>query len=183
MPQWPSGRRSKPPRRPAPRPGVARLVSFLRAAEALVAAAAYAAVAILLMSDVIGREVFGQAFLGTQQLAVYAAIIAGFLGLSLATSDNSHLRPAFMDFALRRWDRRVDRIGDAVSFLFYLAAAYVAWTFVAVSMDAGDRAPVLYFVVWPLQLVIPYAFVSAGLKHLAFALRPGLKPRPNAAAG
>jgi hypothetical protein len=43
-------------------------------------------------------------------------------------------------------------------------------------MQAGDRAPVLYFVVWPLQLVIPYAFASAGLKHLAYALQPDLKP-------
>lgn len=146
------------------------------------AAAAYAAVALLLMSDVIGREVFGQAFLGTQQLAVYGAIIAGFLGLTLATSDNAHLRPEFMDFALRgiTW---VGRAGDLISALFFFAAAYIAWTFVEVSMEAGDRAPVLYFVVWPLQLVIPYAFVSAGLKHLGFAARPDLKPIPNSPAG
>ena len=150
--------------------------------EAIVAAAAYAAVAILLMSDVIGREVFGQAFLGTQQLAVYAAIIAGFLGLTLATSDNSHLRPEFMDFAFRKW-AVVERVGDTLSGVFFFASAYIAWTFVAISMDAGDKAPVLYFVVWPLQLVIPYAFISAGLKHLAFALRPDLKPRPDTPAG
>ncbi len=159
-----------------------RLINLLRFVEACIAAVAYAAVAILLMSDVIGREIFGQAFLGTQQLAVYAAILAGFLGLTLATSDNSHLRPEFMDFALRRFGDVVERIGDVISFVFFLASAYVAWTFVAISMDAGDRAPVLYFVVWPLQLVLPYAFVSAGLKHLAFAFRPDLKPRPDAPA-
>ena len=152
-------------------------------AEAIVAAVAYAAVASLLMADVIGRELFGQAFLGTQQLAVYAAILAGFLGLTLATSDNSHLRPEFMDFALRHWSGPVERLGDALSCLFFLVAAYVAWTFVAISMEAGDRAPVLYFVVWPLQLVIPYAFLSAALKHLAFAARPDLKPRPDVPAG
>ena len=160
-----------------------RLIKVLRLSESIVAAVAYAAVAILLMSDVIGRELFGQALLGTQQVAVYAAIIAGFLGLTLATSDNAHLRPEFMDFAFRKWDGTVERVGDAISFVFFLGAAYVAWTFVAISMDAGDRAPVLYFVVWPLQLVIPYAFISAGLKHLAFALRPDLKPRQDAPAG
>jgi len=46
-------------------------------------------------------------------------------------------------------------------------------------MDSQDKAPVLYFVVWPLQLVIPYAFISAGVKHLIFAWQPELKVTPN----
>ena len=143
--------------------------------ESIVATAAYAAVAGLLMTDVIGREVFSTAFLGAQQIAVYGAIIAGFLGLTLATSDGSHLRPEFMDFVFRRYEPGVKRLGDAVSAAFFFAGAYVAWTFVIISMQSGDRAPVLYFFVWPLQLVIPYAFGSCGLKHLIFAIRPDLK--------
>ena len=66
--------------------------------------------------------------------------------------------------------------GDILSALFFFAAAYVAYTFVLISMDAGDKAPVLYFVIWPLQLVLPYAFGSAGVKHLIYGLRPDLKP-------
>jgi len=31
-------------------------------------------------------------------------------------------------------------------------------------------------VIWPLQLVLPYAFGSAGVKHLIYGLRPDLKP-------
>lgn len=140
---------------------------------------AYAAVAGILMADVIGREVFATSFFGAQQLAVYGAIIAGFLGLTLATSDNAHLRPEFMDWAFRRWSG-IARLGDAISGAFFFAAAYVAWTFVAVSMEAGDRAPVLYFFVWPLQLVVPYACASAGLKHLVFAWWPEVKPQAGA---
>jgi TRAP-type C4-dicarboxylate transport system permease small subunit len=159
------------------------LLKALRLIESVVATVAYAAVAGLLMVDVIGRELFGQSFLGAQQLAVYGAILAGFMGLTLATSDNSHLRPAFMDFVFARHPVLVARIGESFSAVFYVAAAYVAWTFVAVSMGAGDRAPVLYFVVWPLQLVIPYALASAAIKHAVFAIRPDMKPDPNAAAG
>lgn len=158
--------------------GVRRFVRGLRLIEAIVATAAYAAVACILMIDVIGRELFATSFLGAQQLAVYGAILAGFLGLTLATSDNAHLRPGFLDFVTKGHEQVVARAGDLVSALFYLAAAYVAWTFVEVSMEAKDRAPVLYFVVWPLQLIIPYAFASAGVKHLVFAARPDLKPAP-----
>ena len=148
----------------------------LKLFESIVATTAYAVVAGLLIVDVVGRELFGFSLLGAQQLAVYGAIIAGFLGLTLATSDNCHLRPGFMDFVFHFAEGTVQRIGDFVSAAFFLGGAYVAWTFVAASMDNLDKAPVLYFVVWPLQLVIPYAFISSGLKHLIFALYPTHKP-------
>ena len=151
--------------------------------EAIMATAAYAAVALLLMADVIGRELLGTSIFGAQQIAVYGAILAGFLGLSLATSDNSHLRPGFMDFVFKRYESHIVQVADAISAAFFLGAAMIAWTFVAISMEAGDRAPVLYFTVWPLQIVIPYAFASSSLKHLIFAIRPDLKPKPQAGSG
>jgi TRAP-type C4-dicarboxylate transport system permease small subunit len=139
---------------------------------------AYAAVASLLMIDVIGREIFSTSFLGAQQAAVYGAIIAGFLGLSLATSDVSHLKPEFLNFLSgAKFDKPADRIGDLISSVFFFVSSYIGWTFVAISMESGDKAPVLYFVLWPLQLVIPYAFASAGIKHLIFAIHPELKTK------
>ena len=179
----PNGNRSWRRKRSAPDPVLDRILSGLRLAEAILATAAYAAVALLLMADVIGREVLGTSLFGAQQIAVYGAILAGFLGLSLATSDNSHLRPGFMDFVFSRYEICINRVGDGLSAVFYIGAAVVAWTFVAISMEAGDRAPVLYFTVWPLQLVIPYAFVAVGLKHLIFSLRPDLKPEPHTRGG
>ena len=151
------------------------IVRWLKLGESIVATIAYAIVAGLLMADVIGRELFATSFLGAQQIAVYGAIIAGFLGLTLATSDNAHLRPEFMDFVFARHEALVSRLGDFVSAVFFFAGAWIAITFVGISMESGDRAPVLYFFVWPLQLVIPYAFASSGVKHLIFALEPGLK--------
>ncbi|WP_165784508.1 TRAP transporter small permease [Zhengella mangrovi] len=152
------------------------ILKGLASTESAVATVAYAIVAALLIVDVVGRELFSTAFLGMQQIAVYGAIIAGFLGLTLATSDNSHLRPGFLDFLSGpRLDPHVARLGDAVSALFYFAATIVCWNFVQVSMESGDKAPVLYFLLWPLQLVIPYAFASAGLKHAIFCADPSLK--------
>ena len=147
----------------------------LRLIEAILATAAYAAVASILMIDVIGREIFQTSFLGAQQIAVYGAILAGFLGLTLATSDDSHLRPAFLDFVFQKHEMTVSRIGDAISALFFIGASIVALDFVQLSMEAKDRAPVLYFVVWPIQIIIPFAFLSAGIKHAIFSIDPSLK--------
>ena len=158
-------------------------LKWIRLSESIVATTAYAVVAILLMIDVVGRELFATTFLGNQQLAIYGAIVAGFFGLTLATSDNAHLRPEFMDFVGRNHEALFARVGDLISGLFFFAGAYVALTFVVISAEAGDRAPVLYFTLWPLQLVLPYAFASAGVKHIIFAIQPGLKPATNGTGG
>lgn len=159
------------------------VLRFLKLLESIVATAAYTVVAILLMVDVVGRELFATTFLGLQQLAVYGAIIAGFTGLTLATSDNAHLRPGFMDFLAGKLEAQVRRLGDVLSGLFFAGACVVALSFVQVSMEFGDKAPVMYFLLWPLQMIIPYAFASASLKHLIFAITPVLKPGHNPATG
>ena len=41
---------------------------------------------------------------------------------------------------------------------------------------------VLYWLLWPIQMIIPYALISTALRHLAFAIWPGLKPAAEAAA-
>ena len=151
------------------------ILRMITAAEGIAAASAYTVVAALLILEVVGREFFATTFLGSEQLAVYGAIIAGFLGLTLATSENAHLRPEFLDFVTRPYESLIRRGSDLLASLFFFGAAIVAAQFVSVSMNSSDKAPILYFVLWPLQLVIPYTFASAGLKHLIFTLQPELK--------
>jgi len=74
------------------------------------ATAAYAGVAGLLLADVLSREFLGEAIWGAQKIAVFGAIIAGFLGLVLSTASNSHLRPQFADgWFPRAWSPGVRR--------------------------------------------------------------------------
>ena len=82
------------------------ILQALQRIEEAVASFAYITVAALLISDVLGRELFGTSFLGAQKLAIYAAIVASFLGLSLATSAGAHLRPEIFD---RLFSARHDR--------------------------------------------------------------------------
>jgi len=77
--------------------------------EAVLATVSCAAVAGLLMADVVGREVFGQSFLRGQQLAVYGAILAGFMGLTLTTSGLKHAI-----FAIHRELKLIDFFHTAV---------------------------------------------------------------------
>ncbi|MFC2969036.1 TRAP transporter small permease [Acidimangrovimonas pyrenivorans] len=144
---------------------------------------AYIVVAALLIGDVLAREVVGIPILGSQSIAVLGAIVAGFVGLSLATASGSHLRPAVFDGLVpSSLDRYVDRGSDLIAAAFYLAIAVFAVRFVLESMSAGDRAAVLYFPLWPIQMVMPYAFLSCAIRHAAYAMEPALKVHHEAAA-
>lgn len=158
-----------------------RFLALLLRAEAIVAATAYAVVAGLLLGEIAAREVFSTSIWGSQKMAVFAAIIAAFLGLSLATAANAHLRPQFADhWWPQTWHATLARLGDLLSCLIFAGLGVIAAFYISDTYINEDRAAVLYWPLWPIQLVIPYAFFSSALRHLAFAAWPALKPAPSA---
>ena len=166
------------------RSGLARALRTLYWFEAGLATAAYAGVAGLLLADVLSRVFLGEAIWGAQKIAVFGAIVAGFLGLVLSTASNSHLRPQFADgWFPRAWSPGVSRIGDVFSGVLYVGFAIVAVGYVEESIAARERAAVLYTPLWPIQIVLPYAFFSSAVRHFSFAAFPELKPeaRPEGA--
>ncbi len=153
------------------------LLTTLNRFESAAATLAYLAVAALLIGDIVGRELLGSPIHGAQKIAVYAAIVAGFLGLSLATADNMHLRPSFLDGLMPgRLVETVKRLSDAFACLFFLTMAVFGALFVAESMKYSDRAAVLYWLLWPIQIVIPYALTTTAIRHGIFALWPAMRP-------
>jgi TRAP-type C4-dicarboxylate transport system permease small subunit len=155
------------------------VLALILRAEAVVAATAYAVVAGLLLGEIIAREVFVTSIWGSQKMAVFAAIVAGFLGLSLATAANAHLRPQFADgWWPRAWRGAIERFGDLLSAVIFAGMGIVAALYISDTFVNGDRAAVLYWSLWPIQLVLPYAFFSSAFRHFAFAGWPDLKPNP-----
>jgi TRAP-type C4-dicarboxylate transport system permease small subunit len=159
-------------------------LDWLLKVESVVAAIAYVIVTALLLGEIVAREVFLTAIWGSQKMAVFAAIIAAFLGLVLATADNVHLRPQFADrWIPQQFSGVADRLGDFISAAIFAAMGITASAYLYDTYANGDRAAVLYWPLWPIQLILPYAFYSCALRHLAFAIRPGLKPKPGSSLG
>lgn len=152
------------------------VLDALETLEGYAAMAAYTLVAALLIGDVLARELIGAPIMGSLSIAVLGAIVAGFLGLSLATAADAHLRPTVADNLVPAGlERLVERGSDLLAALFYLGIAIFAVRFVMESHAAGDRAAVLYFPLWPIQIVMPYAFLSCAVRHAAYAVDPGLR--------
>ena len=157
---------------------IEKALSRLTWLEAAISITAYALVAGLLLADIIGRELFSTSIYGAQKIAVQLTMIAAFMGLTLATSQGSHMRAEAADALVpKRWGRQADRFGYVLSAILYAALAAVSLKFMMETRQYGIRIPVLGWQMWPVQLVLPLAFGSSALKSLAFAVFPGLAPK------
>ncbi len=151
-------------------------VQLLLWLESAVAVVAYLTTAALLASQILAREVLTTSIDGGGKVAVLCAIVAGSLGMVIATGENAHLRPSFADGLLR--GKGVERFGDVLSAALHIFLGYFAILFVAESRAFNDLAALIRIPLWPIQLVFPYMFFSSAFKHLIFAWHPEWKPRP-----
>lgn len=168
-----------------------RLARGWHRVECWVAIVAFSLIALLLMIDVIGRELVGPALHGigvkigatgvpgAQKISVFALVVGSFCGVGVATATNSHLVPRVaFSWVPKAWESGISRLADAFTGAFVLAVAWYGLQFVLASKGTGMRAPVLGWEVWPFQLAIPAGFVSAAVRYFLYALWPALKPPP-----
>lgn len=154
-----------------------RLLDGLYRLEAGVAVAAFALLTLALAADLGGRELFGKGFFGAQRLAVYCMVVVALLGFSLAVGWRAHLQIEIADkLAPAAWDAVMERLSDAVAAAICLFLAYWSWRFVAGSFADQARGQALEWLLWPIQSVLVWCFVSAAVRHLAFAAWPALRP-------
>ncbi len=156
-----------------------------------VAVVAYATVALVLVLDVLGRELvfpllqmlglpaWGGGVPGASKIAVYALIVAVCAGIGVAAATGSHIVPRVGFHAVpRAWGPAMDRCADAVTAAVLLLAAFAAALMVRGSWELGLRAPILQWPVWAVQLVMPMGFLSAALRYAGFARWPDLRAPP-----
>lgn len=104
-------------------------------------------------------------------------MFASFLGMALASAEGEHLRPQFADGLLpKTWEPVIIRLQEAIFALFLFAGMYFAIEVVIESRELAERTRTLKIMLWPLQIVLPVAFLLTGLHHLVYALRPDLRP-------
>jgi TRAP-type C4-dicarboxylate transport system permease small subunit len=152
---------------------------------------AFSFIALILLVDVVGRELVGPLMramgfpatatgvFASQKLSIFALVIGSFAGIGIATATASHLVPRVaFGWIPARWEPWFNRMADAITGLFLIGVAYYGLVFVQSSMATDLRAPVLDWSVWPIQLAIPIGFLSAAGRYLMYAIWPGLRPLP-----
>jgi len=138
----------------------------------------YAALAILLLADVLGREFFDRGIFGAQRVAVYCTIVAGNFGLALAAAAGAHIRPRIADkWVPEAWSAPLDRFADVITGTVFLVVSFFATKLVQESFDFETVSPVIDWEIWPIQAVIPMGYVLAAVHYYVFAAYPALRPR------
>ncbi len=130
----------------------------------------------LVVIDVVAREVFALGLPWAQKGAVQLMIWAGFLGAALMAQRGDHLRPEIGDkLCPPNFLPLLERARNLCVALFSLALAYYGALYVLESREFAEEHVVLQVPLWPLQLVIPWTFLSMGLRYLWYTYRPLLK--------
>lgn len=157
-----------------PIPGwLKRLDGFERAATF----AAFTFMVLAIFADVLWRETTGVGLHWARQAGVYANIIVVMLGLGLASSAGTHLRPRFADGWLpASWDRQINRVSEALTALFFAVFAAFGWKITYSALLLEERSVLIGVLVWPMMAVIPLAFLIATVRHGAFAFNPDWRP-------
>lgn len=176
---------------PAPAPALARrCVEGWHRVECIIAVAAFGFIAVVLIADVMGRELLGPIFraLGvkgpagvyaSQKMSVYALVIGSFIGIGIATATGSHLLPRIgFNWVPAAWGPNMDRLADVITGCFFMGVAWFGWVYVQSTMTADLRAQAFNIPIWPIQSAIPLGFLSAGLRYFLFAAWPALRPKP-----
>lgn len=145
--------------------------------ERWLCAIAFAVLTLCIFSDVLLRELFGNGIHWAQRIALNANVLLVFAGIGLATANDEHLRPRIFDHVMPdSWDPLITRLQQLLMSLFCLAVAVIACVVVYKTWALAERDDVLGWPIWPLQSLIPVAFVLASIRHFVYFSKPSLVP-------
>ena len=141
--------------------------------ESIVAVTALFISAAALLADIFAREFFKVGLFGSFRVAVYATAASALVGFCVCISHGSHLRISFLDNAAPAAFRPlVQRIGHLISFSICVFFAYWAIFYVRQTAELGETDPSLHVVVWPMQLFMPWMFISGAVRYFAYFMFP-----------
>jgi C4-dicarboxylate transporter DctQ subunit len=158
-------------------PTLNRCLQAMARFERGLCAAAFVVLASVLFLDVLLRELLGNGLPWARQVGVYSNIVVALLGIGLASQAGTHLRPRFADAWLpARFDSVITVLQHAVTSLFFLGFAAIALHLVFETYQLKEISTVLRTPVWPVQALLPLAFLLGALRHGAYAYDPSLSP-------
>lgn len=169
-----------------------RLFAAWHRTERGLAIAAWAAMALVLTLDVIGRELLfplqralglpyggGGGIFGASKIALYCLVVGTYAGIGVAAATASHVVPRVGRFVTPpAWSAALDRWADVLTAALLAGAAYAGALLVHGSWSLGTRAPLLQWPLWAVQLAMPLGLLSAALRYAGFAAWPDLRPPP-----
>ena len=158
-----------------------KILDHLMFLEKIAAGLFIAILTVLVLGDVLSRELFKIGFPWAQKSAVYLMVWAGFLGAVIMSHKNEHLRPEIGEKIFKGKSLiYLKRLNHFLTGLFNLGAAYFSFLYIQESKEFGDMNVILNVPVWWLQIILPYCFFSMSLRSLFYFIYPDFIPTSEA---
>ncbi|MGR9109065.1 MAG: TRAP transporter small permease [Gammaproteobacteria bacterium] len=123
-------------------------------------------IAVLTISNVIARSLFGMSLAFTEEISQFLIIVVTFLGLGYAVGKGRHIRMTALYDQCSDKTRKFLALmisSTAAGLLFYLAFLGFQYTYGTVHA-LGSVSPVLQVPLWHIYLAAPVGFVLAGIQ-------------------
>jgi TRAP-type C4-dicarboxylate transport system permease small subunit len=146
--------------------------------EKFIGGTAFAVLALLMVMDVMSREILGDGIEWAQKASIILMIWGGIIGAALTTAKGGHLRPEIAD---KVWPEAYKHFLKVLEHLivtaFCVLMFYLSLEHLETTRSSGDIHPVIdHLPIWVITLIFPYVFVSMAIRHFIFAIFPDLRP-------
>lgn len=162
----------------------AAVLGVLRRIERLICVVAFAVLVAVMFADVLSRELTSAGLYWAPQIGVWANVFVVMAGFGLASADGAQLRPRFADGWLpERWNGALGFLQHAFMAVFCVGIGALSLKVVFGTWQLGEVSIDLFLPLWPVQAMLPAAFLAASVRHGIYAVFPALRPGERGAFG
>ncbi len=134
--------------------------------EVAVLSIGVAALAVLLIANVIARTFF-QSIYFAEEVSKFLIILVTFVGVSYAARKARHIRMgAFLDMMPPKMEKGFIFVISAVNAVVMLILAYYSYKYMAQMKMLGQMTTALQVPFWTFMVIVPIGFASAGIQYI-----------------
>jgi TRAP-type C4-dicarboxylate transport system permease small subunit len=153
------------------------ILHYLTRIERGLTTAGFIAMTSILFADVVARELTNSGLITARQYAVYANILVVMFGLGIASSQDAHLRPRFIDNLLPSSFKEATKwLKEAVTAAFAGGCAILSTWITLESFQLTEVSALTGNYIAPFMAIMPIGFAFMTLRHLLYACWPDLAP-------
>jgi len=136
------------------------------AVEVTILASGTAALAVLLIANVVARSFF-QSIYYAEEVAKFLIILVTMVGVSYAARKARHIRmAAFLDLMPAKLEKAFIFFISAINAVVLFAMAKYSYDYMAQMRILGQKTSALQVPFWTFMVIVPIGFASAGIHYL-----------------
>ena len=148
-----------------------RLILIIDQVETGIIAGSVAALAVLLIANVIARTFF-QSLYWADEVARFLMILITFVGTSYAARKARHIRMgAFLDMMPARLEKVFIIVISAFSAGVLLLFAFFAFQYMSQMQRLGQTTPALQVPYWLFMIIVPIGFAMGGFQYIRTVIK------------